>query len=123
VTEGTSYAAERGGVVQGDPDIRASRRPQGRSMYSQHSIAAHRRSSRPETTVEMTYGLACTMCGRDLREPEDKPAPDAVPVGRADERQTFACRGVCARFASGSADGLDEEPTPLDERIAAFAQA
>ncbi|WP_406288699.1 hypothetical protein [Embleya sp. NBC_00896] len=92
-------------------------------MYSQHSIAGHRRSSRPETTVEMTYGLACTMCGRDLRVAEGKPTPDAVPIGRVEERQTFACRGVCARLASGSADGNAEEPVPLDERIRAFAAA
>ncbi|MGC0418818.1 hypothetical protein [Embleya sp. AB8] len=89
-------------------------------MYSQHSIAGHRRSSRPETTVAMTYGLACTMCGNDLRAPADRPAPDAVPVGHVEERQTFACRGVCARLASGSADGIAEEPTPLEQRIAAF---
>ncbi|OPC83840.1 hypothetical protein B4N89_25480 [Embleya scabrispora] len=90
-------------------------------MYSQHSIAGHRRSPRP--TAEMTYGLACTMCGRDLRAPADKPAPDAVPVGHVEERQTFACRGVCARLASGSADGIAEEPVSLEERIAAFPKA
>jgi hypothetical protein len=91
-------------------------------MYSQHSIAGHRRSSRPETTVEMTYGLACTMCGRDLRPTEEKPGHDAVPVGRVDDRQTFACRGVCARLGSGSADGLAEEPVPLADRVAAFTK-
>ena len=82
-------------------------------MYSQDAISGHRRA-RPEPTAETLSGLACLMCGTDYRK---TPAPEAVVVSHRDDKQLLACRGTCARMASGSVDGLDETPLPLAERV------
>ncbi|MER7398068.1 hypothetical protein ABT381_21480 [Streptomyces sp. NPDC000151] len=81
-------------------------------MYSQDSIFGRRRG-RPEPTAEMLSGLACLICGTDYRSAS---APEAVVVSYRDDRQLLACRGTCARMASGSVGGLDEAPLPLAER-------
>ncbi|GGS15931.1 hypothetical protein GCM10010252_64250 [Streptomyces aureoverticillatus] len=82
-------------------------------MYSQDSISGHRRS-RSEPTAEMLSGLQCLICGTDYRSAS---APEAVVVSHRDDKQLLACRGTCARMASGAADGLDETPLPLAERV------
>lgn len=82
-------------------------------MYSQDSISGHRRD-RPEPTAEMLSGLTCLICGTDYRSAPDA---DARVVSHRDGKQLVACRGVCARMASGSATGLDDTPLPLTERV------
>jgi hypothetical protein len=90
-------------------------------MYSQDAIFnrnssrnGNRNISRSETITAMDSGLACVTCGTDYR---NAPEADAVVVSHRDNKQRLACRGVCARQASGSAAGLDETPLPLTERI------
>ncbi|WP_328482070.1 hypothetical protein OHS71_27920 [Streptomyces sp. NBC_00377] len=82
-------------------------------MYSQDSISGRRRG-RPEPSAEVLSGLACLICGTDYRNAAD---PQAVVVSHRDDKQLLACHGTCARMASGSADGLDETPLPLAERV------
>ncbi|MER6443517.1 hypothetical protein ABT275_45800 [Streptomyces sp. NPDC001185] len=82
-------------------------------MYSQDAISGHRRG-RPEPTSEMLAGLACLICGTDYRDAPDR---EAVVVSHRDDRQQLACRGTCARLASGSATGLEETPLPMSERL------
>ncbi|MFK8845165.1 hypothetical protein [Streptomyces sp. Ac-502] len=82
-------------------------------MYSQSSIYS-RCNSRSAPTEEMLFGLTCVICGIDYRS---APTADALVVSRSAEGSTLACRGVCARLASGSASGLDESPPPLTERV------
>ena len=82
-------------------------------MYSQDAISGHSRG-RPEPTAEMRSGLACLVCGTDYR---NVPDPEAVVVSHHDGGQMLACPGTCARMASGSVDGLDETPLPLEERV------
>ncbi|MEF3118178.1 hypothetical protein RB636_34005 [Streptomyces chrestomyceticus] len=82
-------------------------------MYSQSSIYS-RCASRSAPTEEMLWGLSCVVCGTDYRS---APTADAQVVSRGAEGPTLACRGVCARLASGSATGLDETPLPLTERV------
>ncbi|MHC5259096.1 hypothetical protein ACYSUO_14495 [Streptomyces sp. UC4497] len=82
-------------------------------MYSQSSISS-RRSGRSTPTEEARFGLTCVICGTDYRT---TPTADAFVVSRGDEGPTLACRGVCARMASGSTTGLDEAPLPLAERV------
>ncbi|MDG4861004.1 hypothetical protein P8605_23010 [Streptomyces sp. T-3] len=82
-------------------------------MYSQSSISS-RRSSRSAPTEEALFGLTCVICGTDYRI---APTADALVVSRGGDGPTLACRGVCARMASGSATGLDETPLPLAERV------
>jgi hypothetical protein len=84
-------------------------------MYSQDAISGHRRGGdRPAPTAEMISGLACLICGRDY---QSEPDSDAVVVSHRDDKQQLACRGTCARMASGSVTGLDETPLPLAERL------
>ncbi|MEH0555226.1 hypothetical protein [Streptomyces sp. B21-101] len=82
-------------------------------MYSQDSISGRRRG-RPEPTAEVLSGLTCLVCATDYR---NAPDTEAVVVSHRDDKQLLACRGTCARIASGSADGLDETPLPLAERV------
>ncbi|QEU96039.1 hypothetical protein [Streptomyces kanamyceticus] len=82
-------------------------------MYSQSSIS-NRRSSRPAPTEETLFGLTCVICGTDYRT---APTVDALVVSHSGDGPTMACRGVCARMASGSATGLDEAPLSLAERV------
>ncbi|MFI0240470.1 hypothetical protein [Streptomyces sp. NPDC016845] len=82
-------------------------------MYSQSSIFS-RRGSRRAPTEEVLSGLACVVCGTDYRATE---GADAVVVSHTDDRSMLACRGVCARIACGSTEGLDEPPLPLAERV------
>ncbi|GGX56891.1 hypothetical protein [Streptomyces fructofermentans] len=82
-------------------------------MYSQDSISGRRRG-RPEPTPEVLSGLACLICGTDYRTGPD---PEPVVASHKDDKQLLACRGTCARMASGSVDGLDETPLPLAERV------
>ena len=82
-------------------------------MYSQDSMYGRRRGG-SGPTPEMLSGLACLMCGTDYRTAPD---PEAVVVSHRDDKQLLACRGTCARMASGSVDGLDETPLPLTERV------
>lgn len=82
-------------------------------MYSQDSIHGRRRD-RPQPTPEVLSGLACLMCGADYR---NAPDPQVVVVSHRDDRQLLACRGTCARMASGAVNGLDETPLPLAERV------
>ncbi|MEU8977156.1 hypothetical protein [Streptomyces sp. NPDC048309] len=85
-------------------------------MYSQDAISGRRRSGggRPEPTPEMISGLACLICGTDYR---NAPDADVMVVSHRNDAQLLACRGTCARLASGSPTGLDETPLPLDERM------
>ncbi|CAM5371056.1 hypothetical protein SALBM135S_08572 [Streptomyces alboniger] len=85
-------------------------------MYSQSSISS-RSSSRSAPTDETRYGLTCVICGTDYRT---TPSADALVVSRGSDGPTVACRGVCARMASGSATGLDGAPPPLAERVSRF---
>lgn len=82
-------------------------------MYSQSSIYS-RCNSRSAPTEEMLFGLTCVICGTDYRS---VPTADGLVVSRSDDGPTLACRGVCARLASGSATGLDETPLSLTERV------
>lgn len=82
-------------------------------MYSQDAIF-NRNRNRSQTTPAMARGLVCVVCGTDYR---NAPTAEAVVVSHRDDRQLLACRGACARLASGSATGLDETPLPLAERI------
>lgn len=82
-------------------------------MYSQDAIYGRRRD-RPGPTPEVLSGLACLMCGTDY---QNAPDPEVVVVSHRGDRQLFACRGTCARMASGAVNGLDEPPLPLAERV------
>jgi len=82
-------------------------------MYSQNAISSRSRGG-AEPTAEMISGLVCVVCRTDYRTAPDT---DALVVSYHDDRQLLACRGVCARMASGSATGLNETPPPLAERV------
>ncbi|MDX6328776.1 MAG: hypothetical protein QOI83_1159 [Streptomycetaceae bacterium] len=82
-------------------------------MYSQNAISSRSRG-RAEPTAEMISGLVCIVCRTDYRNAPDS---DAIVVAHHNDHQMLACRGVCARMASGSAAGLDETPLPLAERM------
>jgi hypothetical protein len=82
-------------------------------MYSQNAISSRSRG-RAEPTEEMISGLVCVVCRADYRT---APATDAMVVSHHNDHQLLACRGVCARMASGSTAGLDETPPPLAERV------
>jgi hypothetical protein len=82
-------------------------------MYSQDAIYGRNRH-RYEPSADMAAGLACVICGTDLRVPERS---DAVVSSHHEGGQLLACRGRCARLASGSPSGLDEPPLPLAERL------
>jgi hypothetical protein len=82
-------------------------------MYSQNSIHSRRRDS-SGPTPEALSGLTCLMCGTDYR---NVPDPEVVVVSHRDGKQQLACRGTCARMASGAVNGLEETPLPLAERV------
>lgn len=82
-------------------------------MYSQDSIYGRRRD-RPEPAREVLSGLACLMCGTGYR---NAPDPEVMVVSHRDDKQPLACRGTCARMASGAVNGLDETPVPPAERV------
>ncbi len=82
-------------------------------MYSPDAIYGRNRH-RYEPSVDMVAGLACVICGTDLQEPQRS---DAVVSSHHEGRQLLACRGRCARLASGSPMGLDEPPLSLAERL------